>query len=254
MNPPAFRDVLDEAAHCVFVHVTAGDAGLGLGNGGRKHPYYLARENGAESAIRFMADANERRPIAPVVEAITLAGHAIRRVGYRNTAAYFLRLPDGNACGEGYTETSWQSLRRLANSEIAELSAVDGSARYRGWPDLTATIGALIEHERAGAPAELHIPELDAAINPNDHSDHRLTAQAVCEAAKDLAVRWVYHVGYASQSLPENLAAEERDMKAAVYAVTMAGVLALDHPISWQHYDQLFIGRGYARVEEGRPR
>src|SRR5215475_12306428 len=57
MNPSAFQDVIKGAAKTVFVHLTAGDAGLGTGLGGRKHPFYLARENGAEAAIRFMADA-----------------------------------------------------------------------------------------------------------------------------------------------------------------------------------------------------
>ena len=58
MNPSAFQDVINGAAKTVFVHLTAGDAGLGNGLGGRKHPFYLARENGAEAAIRFMADAD----------------------------------------------------------------------------------------------------------------------------------------------------------------------------------------------------
>src|SRR4051794_17735594 len=58
MNPSAFEDVTG-GVKTVFVHVTAGDAGLGTGVGGRKHPLYLARENGAESAIRFMADADD---------------------------------------------------------------------------------------------------------------------------------------------------------------------------------------------------
>src|SRR5512138_99975 len=53
MNPSAFEDVAGGAAKTVFVHVTAGDAGLGTGTGGRQHPYYLARENGASSAMRL---------------------------------------------------------------------------------------------------------------------------------------------------------------------------------------------------------
>jgi hypothetical protein len=57
MNPQAFDDVADARTKTVFIHSTAGDAGLGVGTGGRKFPYYLARENGAEAAIRFMADA-----------------------------------------------------------------------------------------------------------------------------------------------------------------------------------------------------
>src|SRR5437588_6069943 len=64
MNPSAFQDVADAKTKAVFVHITAGDAGLGMGTGGRKHPYYLARENGAEAAIRFMADAGN----SPVAE------------------------------------------------------------------------------------------------------------------------------------------------------------------------------------------
>ncbi len=254
MNPQAFRDVLDDTARCVFVHVTAGDNGLGIGSGGRKHPYYLARENGAETAIRFMADANDRRPIEPTTAAISLAGHAIRRVGYRNTAAYFLRLPDGNATGSGYPATGYQSLKRLANGDIGEMSAVDGSTRYRSWSDLIATLRALIDLEcERKLGVDLHIPEPGSADNPNDHSDHMLTAQAVCDATPGLRALWVRHVGYASGNRPENLSGEERDMKAAVYAVTVAGVLALDHPVSWQHYDQLFAGRSYCSVEERRP-
>ena len=58
MNPSAFKDVIKDAAKTVFVHVTAGDAGAGMGYNGRKFPYYRARENGAEAAIRFMADAD----------------------------------------------------------------------------------------------------------------------------------------------------------------------------------------------------
>jgi hypothetical protein len=37
MNPSAFEDVSGAAVKTVFVHVTAGDDGLG--SGGRKQPY-----------------------------------------------------------------------------------------------------------------------------------------------------------------------------------------------------------------------
>ena len=50
--------MINGAAKTVFVHLTAGDAGLGISIGGRKHPFYLARENGAEAAIQFMADTD----------------------------------------------------------------------------------------------------------------------------------------------------------------------------------------------------
>lgn len=104
MNPSAFEDVTVHATKAIFIHVTAGDAGLGIGTGGRTHPYYLARENGADSAIRFMADANGI-PVAGSAGQMQFSAHSIARTSYRNTVAYFLRVPDGNPEGSGYSET-----------------------------------------------------------------------------------------------------------------------------------------------------
>jgi hypothetical protein len=73
MNPAAFEDVSGAASKTVFIHVTAGDDGLGAGSGGRKHPYYLARENGALAAIRLMADA-DATPISDLDGTLTFNG------------------------------------------------------------------------------------------------------------------------------------------------------------------------------------
>ncbi len=250
MNPAAFRDVCD-GVKTVFIHVTAGDGGLGTGNGGRKHSYYLARERGAESAIRFMADAGEYpEPAEPAAAAVTVDGHAIRRVNYRNTVAYFLRLPDGSPEGAGYAETGQQSLKRLAAGEIATLTAIDGTAVYQGWRDLVATVRAMIEAERGAAGSvDLHLPELDPALNPNDHQDHVMTGKLTIAAAQDLSgARLMHHLGYACGERPENLSGYERDIKCAVYAVTLAAIQALDHSTNWSHYDQSFVARDYCRV------
>ncbi|HEY6025245.1 MAG TPA: hypothetical protein VIV34_13830 [Pseudolabrys sp.] len=251
MNPSAFHDVLASDTRSVFVHVTAGDAGLGTGNGGRKHPLYVARENGAECAIRFMADSNDRTPDEKVVSAPTFNGRAIRRISYRNTVAFFLRLPDGGPDGNGYGDTGHQSLKRLADGQIGALTAIDGTASYRGWSELTETLRSIIDFERGHSlSVELHVPELDLARNVNDHPDHYMTAKAALAATKSLNARRIHHVGYASAKSPENLQGEDRDMKCAVYAVTLAGVLALGHPVSWQHYDHSFVGRNYCRADE----
>jgi len=255
MNPAAFQDVINGAAKTVFIHMTAGDAGLGIGSGGRKHPFYLARENGAETAIHFMADA-DNIPTDEIAEHRPFNGHSIYRVSYRNTVSYFLRVPDGNALGTGYYETGFRSLKRLADGDIDTLSAIDGSAVYHGWSDLTETVRKIVDFERGRAGAvQLNVAELDARINPFDHSDHLMTAKAALDAVSDLAcVRRVYYVDYASSKLPENLNAEQRDMESSVFAVTTAGVLAYDHRTFWHHYDETFIGRNYFRVEEGSGR
>jgi LmbE family N-acetylglucosaminyl deacetylase len=253
MNPSAFRDVRD-GVKTVFIHVTAGDGGLGTGNGGRRHPYYLAREQGAQSAIRFMADAGEYpAPAEPTLAAMAVNGHAIRRVSYRDTVSYFMRLPDGSPDGGGYAETGHQSLQRLAGGEIATLTAIEGTTAYQGWPDLVATVRAMIDFERGPATtADLHHPELDPALNPNDHPDHVMTGKLALEAVTELSgMRLVHHLGYASGERPENLGGYERDMKCAVYAVTLAAIQALDHSTNWSHYDQSFVARDYWRTDDG---
>ena len=251
MNPSAFQDVIKGASKTVFVHLTAGDAGLGAGLGGRKHPFYLARENGAEAAIRFMADA-DGAPGERVAAPMTFNGHPIYRVTYHNTVGYFLRVPDGNASGAGYLATGFQSLKRLAGGENDALRAVDGSTTYHGWSDLVTTIRAIVAYERGRAALiQVNVAETDKRINPNDHTDHLMTAKAALEAVKDSScVRRVYYVDYASSQLPQNLDAQQRDMESSVFAVTLAGVQALDHRTSWHHYDQSFVGRNYFRVQE----
>ncbi len=251
MNPSAFQDVTGGAAKTVFVHLTAGDAGLGVGLGGRKHPFYLARENGAETAIRFMADA-DAAPGERVAAPRAFNGHEIYRVSYRNTVSYFLRVPDGHWSGDGYYETGFESLKRLSSGENDVLRAIDGSATYHGWDDLVATLRAIIAYERGSTTLiQINIAETDTRINPKDHSDHLMTAKAALDAAKDLScVRRVYYVDYASSHLPQNLDARQRDMESSVFAVTLAGVQALDHSTSWHRYDESFVGRNYFRVLE----
>jgi hypothetical protein len=253
MNPSAFEDVSGGAAKTIFVHLTAGDAGLGTGRGGRKYPFYLARENGAETAIRFMADA-DATPAEKTVSHTVFNGHPVYRMGYRNAVGYFLRVPDGNGSGVGYDKTGFQSLKRLANGENGTLSAIDGSTVYHGWSDLVGTLRAILQYESGGATlAQINVADPDPANNPYDHSDHQMTAKAALDAASSLAcVRRVYYVDYASARLPENLNPQQRDMESSVYAVTLAGVMALDHATSWHHYDQSFVGRNYFRVEEER--
>jgi catechol 2,3-dioxygenase-like lactoylglutathione lyase family enzyme len=255
MNPQAFDDVADARTKAVFIHSTAGDAGLGVGTGGRRFPYYLARENGAEAAIRFMADAG-RLPADRAAAPMWINTHRIYRVAYGNTVAYFLRVPDGNPGGTGYPETGAQSLQRLATGQISMLAAVDGSTVYDGWSDLVSTVRAILDYERGDAASvALNLPEPDPQINPNDHSDHLMTAKAALDAAKDLAcARRVYYVDYAKSHLPENLSEKDRDLESSVLAVTAAGIDALDHSSIWEPYHQGYLGRDYFRVEEGSGR
>jgi hypothetical protein len=252
MNPAAFRDVAAPATKAVFVHMTAGDAGLGTGAGRGSHPYYLARDNGAEEAVRFMADA-DTAPADKIAVYMTFNGHPIYRVSYRNTVSYFLRVPDGSMSGAGYPDTGHQSLLRLARGDIDTLSAIDGSTDFHGWTDLVATLRAILEFEREKAPTvQVNVAEPNERINPGDHPDHLMTAKAALDAAAGLGcARRVYYVDYASAQLPENLDTRERDLQSSVFAVTAAGVRALGHNMNWRRYDHAYVGRNYYRVEHG---
>ncbi len=235
----------------MFVHVTAGDAGLGTGDGGRKRPYYLARENGAEDAVRFMADT-DHEPARRVDSRVVLNGHRIFRIAYRNTVSYFLRVPDGNIKGEGFADTGFQSLLRLHEGAIRRGGRGRRFDRLSRLGRSGATVRAIVDAERGRAPlVQINIAETDPAINPDDHADHLMTAHAALDAVNDLAcVRRVSYVDYASAKLPENLNAQQRDMESSVFAVTLAGVQAFDHGTSWRHYDGSYVGRNYFRVKE----
>jgi hypothetical protein len=252
MNPSAFMDVANAKAKSVFIHTTAGDGGGGTGNGGRKYPYYRARENGAEVAIRFMADSDSR-PGNRVVSRMQFNGHPIHSIVYRNTETYFLRLPDGHPSGSGFPQTGFQSLERFATGKISTFSAIDGSTTYHGWADLVSTLKAILDYERGTAPSiQLNIPDLNSDTNPGDHSDHRMTAKAALEAAKELTcARRVHYVEYASARLSENLTGQQRDMESSVLAATAAGILAFDHYSVWNPYLRSYLGRNYFRTEEG---
>ena len=193
--------------------------------------------------------------IERVVDALEFAHNIGQSCGIRGggrTVGYFLRVPDGHPLGGGYGGTGWQSLRRLAEGQIATLTAIDGSTTYRGWADLVATVRAIMTFERDGAGLmQINVADPDPRQNPGDHSDHLMTSRLARDAAADLGcVRRVYYVDYASARLPANLDPHEREIESAVFAETVEGVREFDHLPDWRYYYQSYVGRNYFRVEE----
>jgi hypothetical protein len=173
MSPNAYRDTQSPSTKVVFVYLTAGDGGSGMGNAGRSQPYYLARENGAKLSVMFIANG-PNNPVTASDSETSIGGHTIKRWTYGPTVSYFLRLPDGNMDGDGYDSTGLQSLRRLHEGAIQSITAIDASATYRGWDDLTRTLRDLIDRERGHATKVwVNVPDTDVTKNPGDHSDHQ---------------------------------------------------------------------------------
>ena len=244
MNPNAYYDVQKPSSRVVFVYVTAGDAGLGLGNGGRAQPYYLARENGAKLSVRFMCDAAK----APDVPVESISGHSIKRWIYRNTVSYFMRLPDGSPQGTGYVATAEQSMKRLHEGVIRKMTAIDDSATYESWFDLRMTLRKLIEHERGRATnVWVNIP--DTKENVGDHADHQHMAQGVLEAIAELPwINKALYLNYVTADMEENMSSAEREIEAGTFAALAMGLTALDHPSPWDRLHRSWLSRHYFRM------
>jgi hypothetical protein len=255
MNPAAFHAMNEPHEKAVFVHVSAGDAGRGVG--GEPVPYYLAREEGALRAIRFMANAAnataalgaDTRP-----QAVERAGHQLARHTYANAVAYFFRIHDGNIVNGDHYQEHPLSLQRLRSGASAETQAIDGSARYAGWGDFVNTLEAVILSERAPEAAlNLHIAELDERRNPGDHHDHRAVAFAMEEVAARLpCARVSRHQEYATRDRRPNVRGVDYLIDAGTWAATASGLSDSHAGSTWEPGHNVWVGRDYHRTQNPR--
>ena len=253
MNPDAFHAMNEPHEKAVFVHVTAGDAGRGVG--GEPTPYYLAREEGALRAIRFMANAADATAALGAdmkPEAVERAGHKVARHTYANAAAYFLRLHDGKIVNGDDSQEHPLALDRLRTGASAEAKAIDDSARYAGWSDFVATLEAIIASELApGTALNLHLAELDERRNPGDHPDHRAVAFAMEEVAARLpCARVSRHQEYATRDRRPNVTGLDYMIDAGTWAATASGLSDLHAGSTWEPGHNAWLGRDYHRTQE----
>jgi hypothetical protein len=256
MNPEAYHAMDEPQEKAVFIHVTAGDAGAGVG--GEPVPYYLAREEGALRAVRFMANASDPsqgRGVAMESARVERAGHKVQRYAYANAVVYFLRIPDGNIVTGTVFTPHPQSLTKLRAGEIAATEAIDGSARYVGWNDLVATLDAIVVSEQvAGSGLKLHIAELDETINAGDHPDHRATAFAMEDVAKlHPCAPLMRHVEYATRDLPVNVAGTDYMIDVGTWAATASGLSDNYAKATWESGHNAWLGRSYSRTQPPAP-
>lgn len=224
-----YRDVILPDARVVFVFMTAGDGGFGAGPSGAS--YYLARENGAQRGVRFMADAENEAVAAPSTTRVTVNGHSIVRTAYKNTVTYFLRLPDGNGDGLGFAGTGNASLARLRNRQISTLRAVDGSTTYTSWADLVSTLTTIVRTQAVGTQnVWLNTHDPNTSANPGDHSDHWTTGFAAAAIQPALpCVNMAYHTGYATSGLV-NMDIADIANKTGTFANYASGMAERSYP------------------------
>lgn len=232
-----------------FIYLTAGDDG-------RDSLYWQTRELASLQSTRVATGTRQTNPPLTSCSITQVRGHAIHECLTANVKSYFLRLPDGKRDGAGFARQNYQSLRKLRGRTIAAIAAVDGSASYSGWEDLTATIGELIESGIVSGDITIHTTDPSIAVNPHDHFDHRMTGLLVADLRKGRNWKARYYVGYALASRAPNRSADQAREKTAIFLAYDREMMRVnqrwsayaEHPA---FYSECML-RTYARNAPGR--
>lgn len=194
----------------VFVYLTAGDDG-------RDSLYWATRERAALESTHVAAALAAADPTDNQCSTVNVRGHAIRRCTIANTESYFFRLPDGRRNGAGFAGHSYQSLRKLRSKRTASISAVDGSAAYDSWADLTNTVAELIGESSADRIVTIHTSDPSVVVNPHDHFDHRMAGLLVADSRRKHKWNVAYYTGYALASRAANRSNDQMREKTALF-------------------------------------
>lgn len=212
----------------IFVYLTAGDDG-------RDSLYWRTREKAAMQSTRA-AGANAAADSGGAeCSTARVLEHSIQRCVVANAVSYFLRLPDGKRNGAGFSRYGFQSLRKLRLKRIGVITAVDGSATYRGWSDLAATIGRLIGPD-ADENTTVHTTDPSKRVNPHDHFDHRLAGLLVNDLRPTQAWAAEYYVGYAVGTRAANRSTGQAREKTAIFRAYDNEMVRVSK--SWSAYEE----------------
>jgi LmbE family N-acetylglucosaminyl deacetylase len=225
MGEVAHRNLEKTNSKSLFVYLTAGEAG-------REQVFWNAREVGAMASIaQVYGDTvgNNYNESEKVV-----AGKNIAYRSFGNTSSYFLRIPDGNGTGTGFERHGYQSLKKLYQSSINEVSDVTYNNTYT-MEELKQVIRDLVTLESQNVKGTaFYFSESDESINYNSHPDHVVSSKIGQEALTEFKGPKFGFEDYGISQKPVNLSEDEIDMKTAM----------------WDHYDFHMINlAGYHTVE-----
>ncbi len=210
MSGEIFKNLLTQDCKVVFIITTAGDAGM-------NEMFWLAREEGLKSSIRFCL-----APFSLLLESSGTATHngqAIQNCKVNNTCSYFLRLPDGNLDGNGFAVNNFASLAKFRKQEISPLNSVDNNAVYNTWSALVNTVEAIIHFESQGIETgSIYYLNPSSLANPNDHPDHTATGQILQDMPGIKTLQQLLFKGYSTRNSAEELPAADAFWKAGMMA------------------------------------
>lgn len=193
------------------VYVTAGDAGMKL--------QWLKREQGSKAAYAQMLGIKNPVWTERVVE--VNADHYVKVASMRGeprVSLIFMHLPDGNLHGDGFFQTSNQSLAKLFDGSLTTINAVDGQSRYTK----DQLIESLFLLMQAYQPTSVRSQSTVESNQFNDHNDHHRVSDFTTAAhekyqtavGKDmLTILLSYYVGYPVRDQAENVSNAELVLK-----------------------------------------
>lgn len=216
MCPGVYNDLVSPGSKVVFIITTAGDAGMG-------EKFWLAREEGLKSSIRFCV-----APFSTKVEVVgerEFNSHKISYCEINDTTTYFLRLPDGNLDGAGFSACSFKTLSQFKSGQINAVSAINNSATYQSWLELVSLLESIVAFERNGfSNTWVHYINPDVLMNPNDHPDHMATGDIIQNMASINCVHQLLFAGYSTIAQGDTLTSPDLFWKAGMFAAYEKGV------------------------------
>ena len=214
MNPDLQHSI--SAGDCVrTIYITTGDGGNG-------QFYWLNREQGAKAAYSQMLGSTS----VWIQRIVELANHEYVTVANprdnMRVSLIFIQLPDGNLRGQGFSDTSYESLYKLETGDIETLDSVYGNSYYTS----AQLIDALTSLMHTYQPTEIRTQADYVSDQYPDHSDHIAVGNFVNQAYEQyeqqqfdnqVVIPIKYYVGYPIRGMDANVSGADLRAKEAAF-------------------------------------
>lgn len=233
LNPDLLHDI--QNGKCIVtVFVTAGDDNQG-------NIYWLSREEGAKAAYAEMAGVSDSWN---EIDA-GVAGHSVpvfTLAGNSSISLIFMRLPDGNIDGSGFSNNNFESLQKLWQGNIGVIHPVDGSFSYSK-SDITNTLSYFMNVYN---PDQIRTQDYVGSYGDGDHSDHHTVGYFAKSANQNYTKAHTFtgYLDYQISNYPANLSGTDITQKQnAFFAYTPydSSVCQTPSQCSGQNYGQWLL-------------
>ena len=206
MGDHAHKDIL-EADEVIFIYITAGEAG-------KDETFWNAREQGALNSIAWTL--NDSSPIESF--GLNFNNNQVVQTIIAHTKSYFLRLPDGNGSGDGFSAYNNQSLSKLKSGNISTIQNVNKTASYT-WDQLVTTVQDIIHmHAKDNWDISFHLQDHDTGLNPGNHPDHITASLLAQEAIATTGLDDItFFLDYSNSRYGVNISAEVIALKTGLF-------------------------------------